>query len=879
MENNHQSALVFLLILVLICFIASLYAQRNFPTDSRGEPVPDALQQEISIYFQDLPLIDALTLLAEKGQFHLNYSVDVVPSELLVSGQYTNIAISTILGELLANTGVGFIVMGDNQVVLVSSEYLEKIKKYTISGFITDAETGEALIGTNVSVVDLKAGCTSNVYGFYSLTVPAGNYTINYGYIGYQPKDLELSLHQNIRQNIELQSSPFLGDTVVVSASPEEHTLRTTEIGTFTLIPKEQSHIPVFLGERDIFRSIQLLPGVTQIREADCGFYVRGGSSDQNLVLLDEAPVYNAVHLLGSFSVFNSDVIREVKLIKGSAPAKYGGKLSSVLDIQMREGSSKQFGGKAGIGTVFSRLTLEGPLLKDRASFLVSGRRTYADIFTKFSSDESVRNSQMYFYDFNLKANYRHTEKDRIYLSGYFGRDFLNIEEETDATSILWENKTGTLRWNHLFNEKLFSNSSLIFSRFRYGVGNVHEYETVDLNSLVNDLTLKVDFEYFNNPGSAIYFGVQFINHHYEPSRWLINGSEYFDIRIGERKAKEWGGYVSHEHQINIKLKLNYGVRGWMFLVSGQPDLFEIERMDDIPHEFYGLTRHTEEQKMHSGFEPRFSANYLLNSTTSIKAGYARNYQNVHMLSNATSGTPLNVWHPSSSTIKPQRADQVSLGLYQNPAGTPLEMSYEIFYKDMRNQLEYKDGADVLLGSLFESELTTGRGWAYGIELLVKKRAGRLSGWIGYTWSRSQRKFAEINEGNTFPASNDKIHDVAIVGIYQMGSHLTLSANWIYQTGAPVTIQYGKYVVDNRVVDAYTARNAYRMPAYHRLDIGFTYLIGKRSELNFTLYNAYGRKNAYAIIFEENEDNPQILRPVRLSLFSFIPSLSYQFTF
>ncbi|UCF62764.1 MAG: TonB-dependent receptor, partial [bacterium] len=848
-------------------------------TDSRGEPVPRALVQEISVSFQNLPLPDALALLAEKGQFHFNYSLEVIPSELQVSGQYTDMAICIIISALLEGTGVGFIVMGENQVVLVSSEYLEKTKKYTLSGFITDAQTGEALIGTNVSIPDFKAGCTSNVYGFYSLTIPAGIYKINYAYIGYEPKELGLSLDQNIRQNIELQPTSFLGDTVVVNAPPEEHTLRTTEIGTFTLIPKEQSHIPVFLGERDIFRSIQLLPGVTQIREADCGFYVRGGSSDQNLILLDEAPVYNAVHLLGSFSVFNSDVIREAKLIKGSAPAKYGGKLSSVLDIQMREGSSKQFGGKAGIGTVFSRLTLEGPLIKDRASFLVSGRRTYADIFTKFSSDESVRNSQMYFYDFNVKANYRHTEKDRIYLSGYFGRDFLNIEEEEDAIAILWENKTGTLRWNHLFNEKLFSNSSLIFSRFRYGVSNAHDYETVDLNSLVNDLTLKVDFEYFSNPNSVIYFGAQFINHQYEPSRWLINGSEYFDIRIGERRAKEWGGYISQEHRVNSKLKLDYGFRGWMFFVSGRPDLFEIERMDNIPHEFYGLARHGEEQKMHSGFEPRFSANYLINSTTSIKAGYARNYQNVHMLSNATSGTPLNVWHPSSSTIKPQRADQISLGLYQSPAGTPLEMSYEIFYKDMRNQLEYKNGADVLLGSLFESEMTTGRGWAYGIELFVKKRAGHLTGWIGYTWSRSQRKFAEINEGNIFPAGNDKIHDLAIVSIYQMGSRLTLSANWVYQSGAPVTIQYGKYVVDNKIVDAYTARNAYRMPAYHRLDIGFTYRIGKRSELNFTLYNAYGRKNAYAIIFEENENNPQVLQPVRLSLFSFIPSLSYQYTF
>jgi hypothetical protein len=396
---------------------------------------------------------------------------------------------------------------------------------------------------------------------------------------------------------------------------------------------------------------------------------------------------------------------------------------------------------------------------------------------------------------------------------------------------------------------------------------------------MVNDLTFKTDFQYFRDPHNILSFGLQYIHHIYKPSSWLINGSEFFDIRIGQRKATELAAYLSNEQDVSKKLKLNYGIRSWMFLVSGNADLFDIEQIDDVPHQFYDLVFHTAEEKTYTGLEPRFSANYSVNSANSIKIGYARNYQNVHMLSNSTSGTPLNVWHPSSSTIRPQRADLFSLGLFQVIDNHQLELSYELFYKDMRNQLDYKDGADVVLGSIFESEMTVGKGWAYGIELLIKKRAGRLTGWIGYTWSRSRRQFNKINNGNSFPAINDKTHDLAVVGVYKLNNRIILSTNFIYQTGTPVTIQYGRYIVDNQLVDAFTPRNAYRMPAYHRLDIGFTWRIGKRSELNFTLYNAYGRRNAYAILFEENERNPQIIRPVKLSLFSFVPSISYQITF
>jgi hypothetical protein len=870
---------VLLLLAIFLPISSDLYAQVENQIDSRGQPVPDYLLKKISFGVKEMPLEKALTLLAEKGEFYINFNHELIPDDQYVSLTAEQLPVVEILYGFLEGTQIGFVISKSQQVVLVSRDDLEKEKKYTVSGFVTDAESGEDLVGTNVYLRSLNIGTTTNSYGFFSLTIRPGDYILSFSYMGYQTREIEIHLHQNIRQSVELNTLALLGDTVMVDAEVEDNILKTSEIGTFKLAPKDYENVPVFLGEQDIFRTIQLLPGITQAREADCGFYVRGGNSDQNLVLLDEAPVYNAVHLMGSFSVFNSDIVQDIKIIKGSAPAKYGGKLSSVLDIQTKEGNTKKFGGVVGIGTIFSRVTLEGPLLKDTASFIISGRRTYADIFTKLSSEETLKNSDMYFYDYNLKSNYRRSDKDRFYFSGYLGKDLLNVEEDEDIVSVIWENRTATLRWNHLFNEKLFSNFSFVYSRFNYNMGNVHEDETVDITSLVKDVTLKADFQYFNDAFNSFNFGVHYINHLYEPSQWLIDGSSFFDIRIGRRKAKELGVYISREQEFRNRFNVEYGLRYWLFSVSGEKDLFEIENIDEIPHEFYDLALHNAEEKLYTGFEPRFSLNYRLNTVSSIKLGYARNYQNVHMLSNSTSGTPLNVWHPSSSTVKPQRADQISLGYFRNFVNRRLELSGEVFYKDMRNQLDYKDGADFLLSSIFESELTAGRGWAYGVELLLKRETGRLNGWVGYTWSTSRRKFEEINGGNSFPALNDFTHDFAMVSIYNLSDKLIFSANWVYRTSAPVTIPYGNYMVDGKVLNAYTPRNAYRMPAYHRLDIGFTWRISRRSDLNITLYNAYGRKNAYAIVFDENQYNSLITEPMKLSLFSFVPSVSYQINF
>jgi hypothetical protein len=870
-------------VFVTVLFLGILHAQDPVLTDSRGEPVPDFLMKKISIDLEGTPLPEALAKISDMGRFYLNFSADIVPNDHKVTIRLEDAPVAMVLHKILQDTDIGFVVSNGGQIVLVKSGVVRANIKYTISGFITDAQTGEALIGTNVFTQKLESGCSTNNYGFYSMTLPVGNYTFHYSYMGYETKKIEVNLDHNLRHDIELKTSPILGDSVIVQAEAEEDFVKTTEMGTIKLIPKEDSRIPVLLGEQDIFRTLQLLPGVSQTREGDCGFYVRGGNSDQNLVLLDEAPVYNAYHLLGSFSVFNSDAIREVKLIKGSAPPRYGGKLSSVLDIQMKEGNMKEFRGEAGIGLIFSRITLEGPLAKDNASFMISGRRTYADILVKLFSKETLKDSRLYFYDFNVKTNYRLSERDRIYLSGYFGRDIIGVEGENandDDVTISWGNNTGTLRWNHLFNDKLFSNLSLIYSRFKYSaVVSSAEDDDVDMSSLINDVTIKDDLQFYLNPENSFNFGLYYSHHTYQPSRILISGDENIDFIIGKRRAQEMGAYISHEWEISDKLKLDYGFRSSLFSVKGKKDLFTLDEMNELPNEFWDIEFHGSENKLYTGLEPRLTVNYLLNRSTSWKLGYSRNYQNVHQLSTSTSGTPLDVWHPSSSKVKPQRADQISLGYFRNYEDKNIEMSVEIFYKDMRHQIDLKDGADIYLSSLFESEVAFGKGWAYGAELFLKKRVGRLIGWIGYTWSRSKRQFDEINNGKSYPARNDRIHDIAIVGMYELSPKWTFSANWIYQTGTPVTIAYGSYILDGQVLEAYSSRNAYRMPAYHRLDIGFTYKTHNKGTWNFSLYNAYGRKNAYAILFEESDWNPVVKEPTRLALFSFVPSITYSFKF
>lgn len=745
----------------------------------------------------------------------------------------------------------------------------EAQEKYTISGYVKDAATGETLIGANIYIKKLQTGTITNNYGFYSLTIPEGDYTIVYRYIGYEPQELKLHLDQNMKQDIELSPKAIELQTVEVTGEVVDENIKSPEMSTIKISPIEIRTVPILFGEQDILKTIQLMPGIKSAGEGNSGFYVRGGSADQNLILLDEAPVYNASHLMGFFSVFNSDAIKDVKLIKGAAPPEYGGRLSSVLDLKMNEGNSKEYTTSGGIGLISSRLTFQGPIVKDKGSFIISGRRTYVDLFFGLSSDEIIEDATLYFYDLNMKANYHLGDNDRIYLSGYFGRDVLGLGESSDND---WGNETLTLRWNHLFSDKLFSNTSLIYSNY--------DYEVDIISAAIQDYNLKADFQYFINTENDLRFGFNSIYYTFKSGKIAESTEHSVNYKeIPDKYALENALYASHELEVSNRLKINYGLRYSMFTVLGPGDVYTF----DEDGETIDTTTYTSGKiiKHYAGVEPRLAANYLLDDNSSIKLSFARNKQYIHLLSNSTSGTPLDIWHPSSSIVKPGISDQVALGYFRNFDNNNYETSVEVYYKDLKNQVDYKNGAEILMNEKVESQLVFGKSWAYGIEFFIKKKFGKLNGWLCYTWSKTERQFDKINNGRAFPARHDRTHDISIVGIYEPNKKWTFSATWVYNTGNAVTFPSGKYIIDesNTIVNLYTERNGYRMPDYHRLDLGVTYNFSEKSNLNFSLYNAYARKNAYTITFRVNENDSTKTEAVRIALFSIVPSITYNFKF
>ncbi len=749
--------------------------------------------------------------------------------------------------------------------------------KFTISGFVKDASNGEELIGATIYLKENEKGTITNVYGFYSLTVPEGDYTIQYSYLGYNSQEFSVKLNKSLVQDIELTENSEHLEEVVITAEQEDHNIKSTEIGVFKISPKDISAVPVLFGEKDLMKTIQLMPGVKSAGEGSSGFNVRGGSPDQNLILLDEATVYNASHLLGFFSVFNSDAIKDVKMIKGGGPAEYGGRLSSVLDIKMKEGNMKDYSVSGGLGLISSRLTVEGPIVEDKGSFIISGRRTYLDLFLGLASDESLSKSQLYFYDLNMKANYKINDKNRIYLSGYFGRDVFGYDE---MMGIDWGNATGTIRWNHLFNDKLFLNSSFIYSNYNYDISSDLGDDEMNIESGISDINLKEDFSYYINPQNTLRFGTNITYHSFVPGE--VSGNEAFNSYNQDNDyAYEAAAYISHELRLSEKLKFEYGLRYSMFFVTGPGDVY---KYDDNNNVVDTTTYNTNELiKTYGGFEPRFAATYTLNNKSSIKLAYSRNRQYLHLLSNSTSGTPMDAWIPSSNIVEPEIADQISIGYFRNFLNNKIETSIEVYYKDMQNQLDYENGTDLFLNPHIESQIVTGHGRSYGAELLIKKNSGKLTGWLSYTYSKTEKRFDEINDGGWYPTKYDRTHDVSIVGMYQFNPKWNVSATWVYNTGDAVTFPSGKYNIEGQIVSYYTERNGYRMPDYHRLDLGVTYTKqkkkGREANWNFSLYNAYGRENAYTITFQESESDPNVTEAVQLSLFKWIPSITYNFKF
>lgn len=752
--------------------------------------------------------------------------------------------------------------------------------KYTVSGTVKDSKTGETIIGALVRITEVKgAGAASNEYGFYSLTVAEGDYTMSVTMPGYKTEKRSIALHANRQENFSLTDTTILSSEVVITGEKQDQNVTDPQMGAQKVDMKEANKLPVLFGEKDVLKTIQLLPGIKSGGDGGSGFYVRGGSADQNLILLDEAPVYNASHLLGFFSTFNSDAIKDVTVYKGNNPAQYGGRVASVLDVKMNDGNNQKYHVSGGIGLISSKLNVEGPIVKDKSSFLITGRRTYADLFLKLSPDTTISNNTLYFYDLNAKMNFTLNEKNRIFVSGYFGRDQIGI---ANAFGIGWGNATGTLRWNHIWNDRLFTNTSLIFSNYDYKISISSPTANFDITSKIRDFNLKHEFQFFPNPKHVIRFGVNSIFHTVLPGQITATAETAINpIKLQDRYGLESGIYFSDEWNVAEKLNVTYGVRLSVFNVLGDGDYFLFNNAgavtDTITYDKweFGTTYYVA--------EPRVSFSYILNEKSSVKASYARNAQHLHLLSNATSTSPTDLWIMNSPTIKPEIADQVAAGYYRNFKDNTIEFSAEIYYKALQNQIDYKNGANTQGNELVEGELLLGKGRAYGLELFLKKKTGRFTGWVSYTLSRSERQITEINDGNWYPVRQDRTHDVSLVGMFELTEKWSLAATWVYNTGNAVTFPSGKYYVDGNVQFLYSERNGYRMPAYHRLDFGATWQRKKtekfESSWNFSIYNVYARENAYAIIFRESETDPNKTEAVRIALFRIVPSVTWNFRF
>jgi hypothetical protein len=748
----------------------------------------------------------------------------------------------------------------------------------TISGVVQDSLSGETLIGATIKLYGTREhGTTTNAYGFYSLSVPKGEYKLNATYIGFQTLTQAVNLNKNIRLDFSLRAENALAE-VVITSERKDNNVASAQMGVAKLNISEVKNVPVLFGERDIIKTLQLLPGIKSAGEGNSGFYVRGGSIDHNLILLDEAPVYNASHLLGFFSTFNSDAIKDVAVYKGGMPAQYGGRLASVLDIRMNDGNENDFGVEGGLGLISSRLKVEGPLVKDKGSFIISGRRTYADAFLKLASDTSIRNNVLYFYDLNAKAKYRFNENNTLYLSGYFGRDELGLNK---TFGFDWGNSTATLRWNHLFNNRLFSNTSLIYSNYNYVIQSFIEQSDFKVKSAIRDYNLKQDFQYSLNQHN-LRFGIDVINHTIEPGR--ITASEVSSVnndQIQNRTGLEMAVYISDEWKVSDKLNITYGLRGSSYSAFGPGDFRTYDADGNtINTRAY---KNGEIVKTYINPEPRISASYQLRNSSSVKASYTRNTQNLHLMSNSTATSPTDLYVMNSNNIKPEIADQVAIGYFRNFKEDRYEFSAEIYYKGMSNQIEYRSGTDLRGNNNVEADLLYGDGRAYGLELFLKKRFGDFNGWVGYTLSRTERQFNDINGGSWFPSKQDRTHDVSLVGIYKASKRWTFSSTFVYNTGNAVTFPNGKYQIKEKTVFYYSDRNADRLPDYHRLDLAATLEArpGRKlqSSWSFGIYNVYNRQNTYTMDFRDDPDDASKTQAVRTTLFGIIPSVTWNFKF
>ena len=773
--------------------------------------------------------------------------------------------------------------------ILICSMTLFSQENYTISGYVQDESSGENLIGVSIYEKETYKGTASNQYGFYSLTLPKGEYTIIYSFIGYKSISKQMDVSKDIRLNISLLNDAIITEEIIVTGEKLDKNVTSSNMSQSKIEVNNIKQLPVILGEVDIMKAAQLLPGIQSGGEGNSGLYVRGGGPDQNLILLDEAVVYNAAHLFGFFSVFNADAIKDVNIIKGGMPAEYGGRLSSVLDISMKDGNNKEYQADGGIGLLSSRLTIQGPIQKDKSSFIVSGRRTYVDVLSKpfMKEDNAFSGSGYYFYDLTTKMNYKISDKDRLYLSGYFGRDVFSFSNSDNGIGIEipWGNATTSLRWNHLFHDKLFMNTSLIFSDYRFEFNIAQQEFELKIFSGINDWNTKVDFLYQPSQRHTIKFGTNYTYHEFTPGNASgKSGDIVFEPdEIFKQYSNEGALYLSDDFEVNDLLKIHAGLRYSSFQHSGY-----ISFRDYIKND---IERNNNNYRH---IEPRLSFRYKLNTTSSIKGAYTQNYQYIHLASTSSVSLPTDLWIPSSSGIEPKFADQYALGYFKNLKDNNYETSIEAYYKEMTNLLEYKEGVlpEDNTNSSSDDSFAFGDGDSYGIELLIKKNKGKTTGWIGYTLSKTTRYFDEVNNGIAFPAKYDRRHDLSITATHKLSKKWTLSSIFVYATGNAITLPTERYLIGENIYTEFTSRNGFRMDPYHRLDIGATYTPKKKknyqSSWNFSIYNVYSRKNPYFIYFAfespEGEDGSIqegniTPKAYQVSIFPILPSITWNFNF
>lgn len=763
----------------------------------------------------------------------------------------------------------------------VSAENKEE-NLVTLSGYIKDAQTGEELIGANVYLANKSTGTTTNVYGFYSISLKPGEYTFIFSFVGYEFREKTIKLTDDKTLNIELPPKEKQIQQIIVKGEKANKNVVQNQMSYEKIELKTITELPTFLGETDLIKSIQLLPGVQTISEGSSGYSVRGGSQDQNLVLLDEATVYNISHFLGFFSVFNNDAIKNAELYKGDIPARYGTRLASVLDVRMKDGNSKNFAGSGGIGNISSRLTLEGPVIKNKTSFLVSGRRTYFDLFIPLLPEEDIQGNKIYFYDLNGKLNHKINENNRIYLSGYFGKD----KFKNDWSDIGYGNRTVTFRWNHLYSKKLFSNMTLLNSQYDYYLSSPeNEAWSYKWDSKLIDYCAKMDFTYYMNPSNTLQFGLSSCFHTFDPGRIKGTGEEslFTNFKIPNKHALEHGVYLSNEQNLTAKITLKYGLRLSVFQNIGEGTYYNYDQnynaIDSTTYESGEIFN------TYFGFEPRLGIKYQVNDVSSIKASYSRTRQHVQLAQNSTAGTPLDIWFPASPNVKPQISDQFALGYFRNFFDNQLESSMEIYYKDMKHTIDFKDHASLLLNPKLEGELRFGDSYSYGLEFMSKFNTNRINGRVSYTYSRTKRHIPAIQYDEPFNAPYDRPHNISLVMSYHFTPQMVLSANWIYKTGQPVTFPTGRYEYEGKIVPVYSDRNDYRLSDYHRLDLSLTIKSKKKpgknwqGEWNISVYNAYARKNTWSVNFIQDENNPNNTYAEKTYLFSIIPSVTYNFKF